>query len=95
VPVDEDKPVPSVSGIWHSANWGEREVYDLMGIYFDQHPDLRRILTWDSFQGHPLRKDYPLHGNYDVDDFDFDTMVVNSAFSQDSEQPCQIPNALE
>ncbi|MFO7801237.1 MAG: NADH-quinone oxidoreductase subunit C [Desulfovermiculus sp.] len=95
LPTSEESSLPSVSGIWHSANWGEREVYDLMGIFFDNHPDLRRILTWDSFEGHPLRKDFPLHGNYDVDDFDFLTLEVNSAFSSESDQPCQIPNALE
>ncbi|WP_051564157.1 NADH-quinone oxidoreductase subunit C [Desulfovermiculus halophilus] len=93
--VAEDEPVPSVAGVWRSANWGEREVYDLMGIHFLNHPDLRRILTWDSFEGHPLRKDFPLHGNYDVDDFDFHTLEVNSAFASDIDQPCRIPNALE
>ncbi|MDZ7762659.1 MAG: NADH-quinone oxidoreductase subunit C [Desulfovermiculus sp.] len=95
LPLPEGNSVPSVSPIWHSANWGEREVYDLLGIAFDNHPDLRRILTWDSFEGHPLRKDFPLHGHYDVDDFDFLTLEVNSAFSRESDQPSQIPNALE
>lgn len=59
---DEGQDVPSVSGIWHSANWGEREVFDLLGISFSNHPDLRRILTWENFEGHPLRKDFPLEG---------------------------------
>ncbi len=59
---DEGQDVPSVSGIWHSANWGEREVFDLLGINFSNHPDLRRILTWENFDGHPLRKDFPLEG---------------------------------
>jgi NADH-quinone oxidoreductase subunit C len=58
----EGQDVPSVSGIWHSANWGEREVFDLLGINFSNHPDLRRILTWENFEGHPLRKDFPLEG---------------------------------
>ncbi|MGA2402733.1 MAG: NADH-quinone oxidoreductase subunit C [Syntrophobacteraceae bacterium] len=58
----EGQDVPSVSGIWHSANWGEREVFDLLGIDFSNHPDLRRILTWENFEGHPLRKDFPLEG---------------------------------
>ncbi len=62
----EGREVPSVSDIWHSANWGEREVYDLFGITFSGHPDLRRILTWKNFDGHPLRKDFPLEGK----DFD-------------------------
>ena len=59
---DEGQQVPSVSNIWHSANWGEREMFDLLGISFSNHPDLRRILTWEEFEGHPLRKDFPLEG---------------------------------
>ena len=50
--------VPSVSGVWRGAVLQEREAYDLMGVHFDGHPDLRRILTWEGFQGHPLRRDY-------------------------------------
>jgi NADH-quinone oxidoreductase subunit C len=50
--------VPSVSGIWHGANWHEREVYDLIGVQFTGHPDLRRILCPEDWVGHPLRKDY-------------------------------------
>ncbi len=64
--VEEGEEVPSVSSIWYSANWAEREVYDLMGITFSNHPDLKRILTWKNFEGHPLRKDFPLEGK----DFD-------------------------
>lgn len=62
----EGQDVPSVSGIWHSADWGEREVFDLLGIGFSGHPDLKRILMWEGFEGHPLRKDFPLEG----EDFD-------------------------
>ncbi len=55
-----DKPhIASLTDLWNGANWLEREVYDLMGIVFDGHPDLTRILTPDDFEGHPLRKDFP------------------------------------
>ncbi len=52
----------SVTDIWAGSEWREREVYDMFGIRFDNHPDLRRILTWRDFPAHPLRKDYPLRG---------------------------------
>jgi len=60
--VGETESIPSVESIWKVANWYEREVYDLFGIAFDNHPDLRRIMLWDGYEGHPLRKDFPVEG---------------------------------
>ena len=62
VQAGDGEPVPTVSGVWPSANWLEREVFDLFGIPFEGHPDLRRILMPDDWQGYPQRKDYPLEG---------------------------------
>lgn len=64
--VDNPPVVPSVNHIWNSANWYEREAFDLYGILFAGHPDLRRILTDYGFIGHPFRKDFPLSGNVEV-----------------------------
>jgi NADH-quinone oxidoreductase subunit C len=59
---EDDTHVQSVSGVWRTANWHERETFDLFGVIFDGHPDLRRILLPDDWQGHALRKDFPLRG---------------------------------
>jgi NADH-quinone oxidoreductase subunit C len=62
VRVSEEEEVPTISDIWPTANWHEREVYDMMGIRFVDHPDLRRILMWDGYPYFPLRKEFPLEG---------------------------------
>jgi len=60
--IDEDEPVPSVVTVWPTADWHEREAWDLMGVRIDGHPNLRRIIMDDDWAGHPLRKDYPIGG---------------------------------
>ena len=64
--VDEVTPLRSIVDLYQSANWLEREIWDMNGIYIEQHPDLRRILTDYGFEGHPLRKDFPLSGYSEV-----------------------------
>jgi NADH-quinone oxidoreductase subunit C len=66
VETDENTPVPSLTGVYPGADWFEREAYDLYGILFSGHPDLRRLLTDYGFEGHPLRKDFPLTGFVEV-----------------------------
>jgi NADH-quinone oxidoreductase subunit C len=66
ITTDEATPVPSVTSVYSSAGWYEREAYDLFGVFFADHPDLRRLLTDYGFEGHPLRKDFPLTGYVEV-----------------------------
>jgi NADH-quinone oxidoreductase subunit C len=77
--VDEYTPVPSVTYIFRAAGWFEREVWDMYGVYFEGHPDLRRILTDYGFEGHPLRKDFPLTGYTEVRYDDSEKRVVSEA----------------
>lgn len=65
VTAGEDTPVPSVTGVWRAADAPEREAWDLFGIRFEGHPGLTRILMWEGFEGHPLRKDFPVEGTGD------------------------------
>jgi NADH-quinone oxidoreductase subunit C len=66
VATDEEHAVPSATGLYRAAGWFEREAWDLFGIYFSDHPDLRRLLTDYGFEGHPMRKDFPLTGYVEV-----------------------------
>ncbi|RMH73198.1 MAG: NADH-quinone oxidoreductase subunit C [Gemmatimonadetes bacterium] len=77
-PVSEsDCTIDSVESLWATANWLEREVYDLYGIVFNHHSDLRRILMPDGYEGHPLRKDYPLEGRGERDDLEVLQRIAN------------------
>ena len=71
------QPVPTVTHLYMSANWAEREAWDMFGIFFAGHPDLRRLLTDYGFEGHPLRKDFPLTGHVEVRYDDSQRRVVN------------------
>lgn len=73
---DEETAVPSVVSLWPVANWFEREAFDMYGIQFADHPDLRRILTDYGFEGWPLRKDFPLTGHYEVRFDDLEKRVI-------------------
>jgi len=73
---DEGDIVPSVIALFRSADWAEREVWDMFGIYFSGHPDMRRLLTDYGFEGHPLRKDFPLTGYVEVRYSDTERRVV-------------------
>lgn len=73
---DEETAVPSIVALWPAANWFEREAFDMYGIQFADHPDLRRILTDYGFEGWPLRKDFPLTGHYEVRYDDLEKRVI-------------------
>ncbi len=71
--MEEGEKISSVESIWKGANWYERETFDMLGIVFENHPDLKRILLWGDFDGHPLKKDFPTEGR------DFDKPVLPEA----------------
>ena len=75
--VGEGQAVPSATSVFLAANWAEREVWDMFGIFFAGHPDLRRLLTDYGFEGHPLRKDFPLTGHVEVRYDDTQSRVIN------------------
>lgn len=79
IPDDENPRIPSVSGIWAAANWHEREAFDMFGVTFENHPDLRRILMWEKYLWHPLRKEFPLAGH--------DTELPDEEVSEETETP--------
>ena len=75
---EEKSELPSVLPIWRTANWHEREVYDLMGIRFSGHPDLRRILMWDEFVGFPMRRDYIAPDDFEYEPTPHDEVLVEA-----------------
>uniref|UniRef100_A0A385KE79 NADH dehydrogenase [ubiquinone] iron-sulfur protein 3 n=1 Tax=Leiosporoceros dussii TaxID=263836 RepID=A0A385KE79_9EMBR len=83
--VNEITPICSVVGLFPSAGWWEREVWDMFGVYFSNHPDLRRILTDYGFEGHPLRKDFPLSGYFEVRYDDSEKRVVSEPIEMTQE----------
>ncbi len=77
---EDDCTCPSVTGVWRGADWHEREAYDMLGIVFQGHPDLRRILMWDRYPHHPLRKEFPLAGrDAPLPDTDLDNIQAKPA----------------
>ena len=74
--IGEDESIPSITSIFPAANWFEREAFDMYGIQFKDHPDLRRILTDYGFEGYPLRKDFPLSGNVEIRYDEIDKKII-------------------
>jgi NADH-quinone oxidoreductase subunit C len=85
VQTDEDTPVPSAVSVYAGADWFEREAYDLLGVLFEGHPDLRRLLTDYGFEGHPLRKDFPMTGFVEVRYDDEEKRVRNEPVTLNQE----------
>jgi NADH-quinone oxidoreductase subunit C len=82
--VPEDDPVvPTIIGVWPAANWLEREIHDLMGIRFDGHPDQRRLMLPDDWQGHPHRRDYPLGYETIMFSFNADEIMKHKPFAKE------------
>jgi NADH-quinone oxidoreductase subunit C len=79
IPDDENPVIPTVSHLWAAANWHEREAYDMFGVKYEGHPDLKRILMWDNYPWHPLRKEFPLAGH--------DTELPDLEVSEETETP--------
>ena len=75
--IGEDESIPSITTIFPAANWFEREAFDMYGIQFKDHPDLRRILTEYGFEGYPLRKDFPLSGNVEIRYDEIDKKIIH------------------
>ena len=75
--IGEDESIPSITSIFPAANWFEREAFDMYGIQFKNHPDLRRILTDYGFEGYPLRKDFPLSGNVEIRYDEIDKKIIH------------------
>lgn len=83
----DDVSVPSLTPVWRSCEFQEREVFDLYGIIFDNHPDLRRLLMWENFEGHPMRRDYVEPDDYEWEPTPHDSVLGKNLLHQGKEQP--------